>query len=584
MFLLSQQRHHPQRQRGAFGLLAIGVLLLLVVCMVVALDTGRLYMQKQNVQRVADLAALDAIAGLSFSGGEAAGNAQTLAEQNASLNNFSHEPTERWVETTMGTIRLEDGIYRFDESPGSALRVEAYHRVPTSLVGNLARLMPNSGISSHVLLKGEAVAQQREYVAFTAGSSLLTADLSSSPLLGPILQQLLGSEVDIDLVSFEGLADIGVSLLSLVEAHPSIGTLDELLSTPLAIGGTNGLANLMIQALGSDAKNNEILALNELVNVALAPIQLADILVVNTPDASRESALETLVSAGGLLNAGVFLANKGESAVSLRGVEVNVGNLVNVDLDLGIIEPPQLAIGPPGCAGGSSPPCNSPDEDGNYWATQAATAQLDLELKLSLELLGLLSLKVDLEIAGATGTAGVEAIKPADGGVFEVAMAGIPGLIDLNLGAQLGLLNDFLSLSSGGDGGSSNEGLSGGYSSGAVMWPGADAKVVLGNTGSESVSNSLNNVLSNLNPTVEVECGIPLIDIVCWLVVDPVLKLLGVTVNGLTDGVRSLLGGLVGDALGPLLLDPLLSALGIGAAEIEVEIIDVGTSGAELVQ
>ena len=622
MRLPAPNRHVPPRQRGVFGLMAVGVMFLLIICVVVALDSGRLYLQKQNVQRVADMAALDAVAGLSFSGEDVSGDPQVIAEQNAALNNFAPEEGERTIDTAMGAIEVVDGINRFnDEESGSALRVRAWHRVPTSLVGNLARLMPNADIEPHVWLMGEAVAQQREFVAFTASSSLLTADLSDSELLGPVLQGLLGSEVDIDVVSAGGLANLGVSLLGLIETDPDIGTMDQLLSTPISIGGENGLANLMLQALRNDAEDGEILrvtedALGELAKVSLDPIELGDILTINTPDSSRDSALETLISVGDLLNAGIFLANK-ESAVSVPTVSVDTesllgAELLQVDVGLNIIEPPQLAIGPPGCTTGGRPPCDTPGANDSYWATQVSTAQLDLDVDLSLRLLGLLTLSVGLDVSAAPGVVGVEQIQALGGEAFDVEVAGRSGLASLDTDISLELLDldDFslLKLEIGGATHSSGEVAGVNMGNEVIEWPGSDEhppSATLKPATTESVAALLDGVLSNLDVRVvlgpdaedetkdchwlDLECHAsnlisslfdslsPVFDVVNDLVDFTVDNLLG-----LTDALGDVLGGLVGSVLGPI-LDPLLSALGIGTSEVDVEIIEVGTEGAELV-
>lgn len=587
MRLPNLNRVMPRRQRGAFGLMAVGVMFLLVICVVVALDSGRLYMQKQNVQRVADMAALDAVAGLNFSGEDSSDDPQVLAEQNAVENNFQPMEGERRIETAMGAIEVVEGINRFNENkPGSALRVRAWHRVPTSLVGNLARLMPNTDIESHVWLMGEAVAQQRQFVAFTAGSSLLTADLSSSPLLKPVLQRLLGSGVNVNVVSAGGLANLGVSLLDLIEADPDIGTVDELLSASVSVAE---MANLMIDALDRDDSSNEILALKELAKVRLRDITLAEILTVNTPGTSRESALETLVSVGDLLNAGIFLANKG-SAVNLEGVEVDVGSLVTVDLDLSVVEPPQLAVGPPGCIGWSDPPCNSP-VGGKYWLTQASTAQLDLDLELSLNVLGLAKLSLALGLEGAKGVAGIEKVGSLSEGGYHVDVGAVTSATDVSvnnieldllpLDLGLGTLSSLLTVSIGSSGTSGNKSISDEYDSGYVVWSGKPEDVSL-SSGLSAITSLLDELLSNINVTVEHK-GIlgPLLN--------PLLSLLGDILNLTLDNVGELSGVLTGEldgiteaVLEPL-LKPLLSGLGIGLAEVEVIVIDVDTSGAELV-
>ncbi|WP_431023438.1 hypothetical protein [Halomonas sp. H5] len=590
----------PRHQRGAIGLTAAAVMSLVVLCIVVALDTGRLYMQKQNLQRVADMAALDSVAGANLMDGAASTSLQALAEESAVLNDFSIAEGEREIETTQGEIEILNGRNHFVHSgagSGKAVHVLAQHRVPTSLVANLAALIPGTKIESHVWLEAEAVAQQPGVVAFSAGTSLLTADLSGSPLLGPVLQSLLGSEVDISAVSFTGLANLGISLLDLIQASPDVGTMDELLDAPIGIGGDNGLASLMISALEAGAEGDQVLtvgardALEALTQVSLGNIRLGDILAVNTPGNDQQGALEALISVGDLLNSAIFLANK-DSAVSVSGLELDVGPLVTADLSLDIITPPQVAIGPPGCIDGHSPPCSIPDADGNYWQTQASSAQLDLDLSLALDLIGLARLSLDLELTGANGMAGIERLGRLADQRYEAEVGAVTSLLGIDASIDLALLPAFeglLSLSIDSTTEASQAILSSEHVSEVVEWPAADSQetVAILSSGLDGVADLLDNLLSGLNvsitlgPDAEEECS----GLGCLLggisdVLEPVLDAIN-NVSGLTDSLATLLGNLTSEVLAPL-IEPLLEGLGIGVAEIEVHIIEVEVGGAEL--
>lgn len=49
----------PARQRGAIGMMAALTLGLALLCTLIVVDSGRLYLEKRSLQRVADIAALD---------------------------------------------------------------------------------------------------------------------------------------------------------------------------------------------------------------------------------------------------------------------------------------------------------------------------------------------------------------------------------------------------------------------------------------------------------------------------------------------------------------------------------------------
>ncbi|WP_355662075.1 pilus assembly protein TadG-related protein [Halomonas salifodinae] len=607
----------PRRQRGAIGLMAAAVMALVILCIVVALDTGRLYMQKQNLQRVADMAALDSVAGANLMDGGGSPSLQGLAEESASLNDFPVSNGVREIITVQGTVEVIDGVNRFvpsSDGRGSAVQVLARHRVPTSLVANLARLFEmlapddDGEIRSHIWLEAEAVARQPGVVAFSAGTSLLTADLSGSPLLGPVLQGLLGSEVDISAVSFTGLANLGISLLDLIQASPNVGTMDELLDLPLAIGGDDGLVSLAISALEAGASGGQVLtassrqALEALTLVSLGDITLGELLSINTPDGDRSHALETLISVGELLNSAIFLANQ-ESAVSIPGLEVTLGRLVMADITLEIIQPPQIAIGPPGCIEGYAPPCSIADADGRYWQTQATPAQLDLELDLAVDLIGLARLSLDLELTGANGVAGVERVERLLDQGYRLEVGAMTSPLGVDAGIELTLLPDFeglLTLSVETEEGTTSGIVPGGYVSNGVDWP-TDSDGLAGTTlssGLDGVGGFLDALLSGLNVTIslgpdaeqEESCsgflGCLIGGVVDLLspVLDVVNDLLGFVVDDLLDlssSLGAILANLTTEVLAPL-IEPLLEALGISVAEVEVRIIEVQVGGAEL--
>ena len=50
----------PARQRGAIGLMAAVTLALALAFTLLVIDSGRLYLEKRNLQRIADMAALEA--------------------------------------------------------------------------------------------------------------------------------------------------------------------------------------------------------------------------------------------------------------------------------------------------------------------------------------------------------------------------------------------------------------------------------------------------------------------------------------------------------------------------------------------
>ena len=51
----------PQQQRGAIGLMAAVTLGMVLLFMLLVVDSGRLYLEQRKLQRVADMAVLEAV-------------------------------------------------------------------------------------------------------------------------------------------------------------------------------------------------------------------------------------------------------------------------------------------------------------------------------------------------------------------------------------------------------------------------------------------------------------------------------------------------------------------------------------------
>ena len=67
------------RQRGAIGLMAVTTLALALLFMLVVVDSGRLYLEQRKLQRIADMAALEAAGQSAVCTGNGPQAAATLA-------------------------------------------------------------------------------------------------------------------------------------------------------------------------------------------------------------------------------------------------------------------------------------------------------------------------------------------------------------------------------------------------------------------------------------------------------------------------------------------------------------------------
>jgi len=376
-------------------------LLLAVVFMAVAVDTGRLWMQQRKLQSIADMSAIEAARkiGCSTDEGTVIAAAQAAAARNGYGGQLSANPNL----VQLGSVSTNSGVRQFsDDSGQEAVRVFATQSVPASLVaGGL--------FGNQVLLKAEAVsAADPSLVAFTAGSFLLNVNTENAVLMNALLGNLLGTSLNLSVLSYESLASANLNLANLLRAHGS-ASVDELLEADMPVGalldliaqgvedaGTaSGLASAALQELSSGITNN-------------GSIRLSDILTVSTPNEDATAGLD--INAFSLITAVALFANE-QSTVNL--------SIAGIDAGITITQAPLLAVGP---------------SDGNN-CTVARTAQLAVGVSASAA--GILN--VTLNAAVAQGTAELTEFTN-NGATSHVVIAATPGVAAVNGSATVTVL------------------------------------------------------------------------------------------------------------------------------------------------
>lgn len=417
----------PPRQRGVFGLMAVGLMLLMVISVALAIDTGRLYLEQRHMQRVADLAALEAAGAVMLISqveedpdGKSA--LDLAAEAAASRNGHDPSEGERELSLVLGGIcveALEEGgsirvFHRPLDDPESplpcpewelnALQVIASHEVPRSLFGSLLG-------ADEITISATAAAyrpQAEPYAVFSVGSRLLNVDTDESAL-APVLRGLLDLGADASVAGFGGIADATVSLADLVSVDElTAGSTEELLDAELKLLDLITRLKAAHHDSGSEEDAPELLALQALNDRLTAFISTENIITVgDLLDIGTERApLDVEVSALDLLSTALLIANQ-ENAVALPGLNLSVPGVTDIEAMLAVIEPPQIAIGPVGCVDNAKPPC-----EGN-WKTEARTAQLVLGVGANVEIPLLAKLGLKLGVTAAGARAGVESARPA---------------------------------------------------------------------------------------------------------------------------------------------------------------------------
>ena len=349
------QFHGPARQRGAIGLVAALTLGLAMMFMLLVLDSGRLYLEQRKLQRVADVAALEAVT----RDGDCLANltAARYATESATRNGLTVADGIT-LTTTCGVLQTgADKLRSFtpDASKKAAIRVIATRVVPTSIAAGVGALFSPGPVSLNTRLTATAVgapAVLPPLAMLTIGSTALVVDSSKSAALNLLLGKMLGGSLNLSAVGWQGLVDTNINLLSYLnqlalDVNVSAGNYTELLNKKIKLTQLLDTAITVLQAGGTTA-NVAVSGLTDLKVVAgSTELALGQLLQLQTGTPS--SALNTNLQVFQLVEAFVQLANSQNGIVV--DLPLNIPALVNGSVRVKVIEPPQLsAVGNPALA------------------------------------------------------------------------------------------------------------------------------------------------------------------------------------------------------------------------------------------
>lgn len=547
------------RQSGAIGIFAALVLMLALLFTALAVDAGRLWMEKRKLQTVADMAAMEAArnAGCGGNLGYVLPAAQYAAERNGYADNLGNAPNA--VET--GWIEIDGTLRTFVTRPPAgisgdenAVHVHATKEVPASLI--LGGLW-----GSTVRIAADATARaEPPQASFRLGSNLLSISTSNedATLLNALLSGLLGSTLDLDVLSWKGIANANVNLANLVKiSHLGVGSVEKLLDTSLNVAEVLALtAEALTQQAVVDVA--AVVGLETLASVAIdnLPIKLGDVLDVAMP-ASRAAA-EASINVLDLITTTLLIANN-QSAVDLA---LGIPGLAGIRLV--ILEAPRLAVGPPG------------ESSRGDMCTEAKTAQTRLSVVIDPNILGIIKIDLALNVELAPSRANLSSVMLQPGHA-NVDIDVNPGVVALSLtnsafngpakALELGLLGlEILKAE-----------------------VGANLPIIAPNA--ETVNFDVDYPSPTLPETKETEIAVKLSESLQYALSQPDaitvdVSLLGISLGILNDLVRTLLDVLtpILTQVAQLILDPLLKILGVklGGADVTLEEVQYGR-GAELV-
>ncbi|GAA0281268.1 pilus assembly protein TadG-related protein [Pseudomonas rhodesiae] len=342
------------RQRGAISLMAAGTLAVALVFLLLAVDSGRLYLDKRKLQSIADTSALEAAG----RGGlcSPTTTANDYAKQNAARNGFTvvAGDSSRGLAVTCGTLITNAAnirVFSPDVTQSEAVRVVATRNVTTSIASGLWSLFSGGSASTQTQLSATAVAAYAPPVAqLSIRSNLGTVDSAKSDVLNLLMGRLLGGSLSLTAAGWNGLLGTNVNLLGYLDQlaislNVKAGDYEALLTTAVS-------ANELIDAAVKVLQTNGAVAtavINDVIKVqAIAPstrqLTVGQLLKIAT--GTPAAALNTNLQLFQLLQTTAQLSSS-KNPVS-AAVQLNIPLVGNVSVQTKVIDPPQLsAVGNP---------------------------------------------------------------------------------------------------------------------------------------------------------------------------------------------------------------------------------------------
>lgn len=353
------------RQRGSVVVYTAVTLLAILISATIAIEMGRIYGVNRQLQKMAAMAALDAVRDASRCSRLVAPSQTDLMDRvRSSLDRNGVLDEMRQIDVEAGVIGFETGTSRRFLQPSSlseatAVRVTLRRDFPALLTG----LLPKQTS----LMVASATADQPMSGAFTVGSGLVNLN---GGLLNAALGGLVGGNLNLSAVDYNGLAGVNVTLQQLATAL-NVNVQD--LSNPLALQANLPVLSDSLRGLASSlsgtANSTVINLLNGLATAAASNRGTSALEnVLGSYDLTGASApVVNLLDLIMNLAASTRLDPNGTGALvplNLPNTAVNLPNIANTAVRLRVLEAPQPGRGRPGDP-----------------SAQASTAQVRLEMR-----------------------------------------------------------------------------------------------------------------------------------------------------------------------------------------------------------
>jgi uncharacterized membrane protein len=418
--------HHPskpsprsapiRRQRGVITIVGAFTLLMALMFAVLAVDTGRLWMERRNVQKIADVTAMATARYTQC--GSTLSNVTDIARSTATANGLDLTAAGSSVAVTRGHVAQNaQGISEYSVLPeptdtSDSVQVTINKTVPASLV-------MGGWIGSTVQLAAQATAKGSPAQAtFALSGSLLNFDVTQANAMNALLGAILGGKnPTISADSYNALAGLNITLTQLMQATGL--TASQLMNNPITVSQAtqailNGATSGTVLTSGLNTALTQLLAAT---NSSGQTFQFGNVVDVNI---NSTDGLNTNINVLGLLMTSIQVAGANQALA----LNLGVPGVAAVEVDL--LQAPKIAIGPAGRSATT-----------NQWCTQARTQSASVAVIVAPKFLQLLGLIIDLKIAVkvAPTTAHIDYIQttPDNNGDVKVDLGVNTGLVTLTL-------------------------------------------------------------------------------------------------------------------------------------------------------
>ena len=329
-----------QRQRGVAAIFAAVAIFAAITAFGLVYDMGLIYSAQRDLQRVANVAALDAAMAAGGCAAVPVTDPQNVAQVQAARSVLRNAGDEggQWLtdgSVTVGRLETVGGIRRLqpDAAPEeAAVRVELQRTQP-GLILPLVR-----GTENNRLMRASGSAIAVPEAVLEVGSFAARVAAGDSSVLDQVFGALTGNDVALTVAGYQGLISSEVPFADVLPGEPS--ERQELLETPTELADfLQDLANALVGTGQASARA----AIEQLAAAAAPGLEFVPADIIGVVGDPANVSDEVFINAGNLANAAITAARQ---AVPIElGLVQEIPGVARVSAGLTVLGPAQVQIG-----------------------------------------------------------------------------------------------------------------------------------------------------------------------------------------------------------------------------------------------